>query len=215
MIEVNSSLWRLLRFVFADGVLVEEIEVAGHDQRLDGRPRARSDALALRGGPAVADLTTDESGAHPGWGGPERGPYWQARAHGFAYDADGELAVITTYAVDGDLADGGDVEAGAVRGARADAGTPRVAAALRRPHAASGDQLPDPAHAYDGLGESLADALLLALQPHVARLARRSSVRWTVRSARVTNVVVFPPAWTITRSSVTARSWRRCSRPPA
>ena len=170
MIEVNSSLLRLLRFVFAGGVLMEEIAVEGHDHRLDGRPRVEVTRWCYEEGRPSLVLTTYESGAHPGWGGPERGPYWQARAHRFAYDADGELAVITTYAVAGDLADGGNVEAAQ---AEARARLPEQSESQLLYDARTQrreTELPDPRHAYDGLGESLAKALLMALQPHLARL---------------------------------------------
>lgn len=114
LVEVNSELCRLRRFVFADGRLVEEIEVTGHGTELtrwtyaDGRP-ARTD-------------TTTESGTH---------------VHTFTYDADGELAAIAG---------------------------PRRLLYDARTHRRE-TELPDPEHAYDGLAEPLADALVAALPP--------------------------------------------------
>ena len=52
LVEVNDVLRKLQRFVFADGVLVEEIVVESHDRRRTTSARRRH-ALVLRARPAV------------------------------------------------------------------------------------------------------------------------------------------------------------------
>jgi hypothetical protein len=163
MVEVNRSLPKLERFVFADGVLVEEISVEGH-QRLDGRPAVEVTRWFYENGRPSLAIETYESGSHPDWGGPERGPYWRAKAYTFAYDAEGEPSTITSFQGRRDFADGGDADDAQ---AEARAGFPEDFEA--RPLYDARTQrretdLPDPSRAYEGLGEPLADAIFAAVE---------------------------------------------------
>jgi Domain of unknown function (DUF1963) len=163
VVEVNGSLSQLERFVFADGVLVEEIQTEGL-QRLDGRPAVHVTRWLYEDNRPSLAIETYESGSHPGWGGPERGPYWRAKAYTFTYDAEGELSTITSLHGKRDLADGGDANDAQ---AAARAGFPQDFDArplydARTQHWET--DLPEPNRAYEGLGEPLADAIFAAIE---------------------------------------------------
>src|SRR4051794_15445597 len=108
MIEFNGAVSKLERFVFVDGRLAEEIAIHGGMVRLDGRPAVGMTRWFYEGERPVRVVETYESGAHQSWGGPERGPYWKAKVHEFAY-LDGELATISTFLSRDGFADDGDV----------------------------------------------------------------------------------------------------------
>ncbi len=160
LVEINDVLRKLQSFVFADEVLVEEITVEGHDRRLDGRPCVDVTRWCYEHERPCLAIRTYESGAHPGWGGPERGPYWRTEAYTFTYDEGDELWAITRFVGRHDLADGGDVEDAQVA---ARAGLPQEfeasivydARTQRRER-----ELPDPDRAYE---KPLADAIFAAL----------------------------------------------------
>jgi hypothetical protein len=163
LVECNSALRKLHRFVFAGEQLVEEIIVDGQ-QRLDGRPAVEVTRWFYEDGRPALAIETYESGSHMSWGGPERGPYWRAKAYPFTYDAGGDLASIRYCLGARDFADGGDVDEAQ---AQARASFPRdfVDSPLydARTQRAETD-LPDPEHAYEGLAEPLGDALFAALE---------------------------------------------------
>ena len=170
VVEVNGSLRKLQRFAFAGGALAEEVSAEGH-RRLDGRPAVQVTRWLYEDDRPSLAIETEESGAHPGWGGPERGPYWRARAVAFAYDAAGELAAITSFLGTRDFADGGDADDAQVA---ARAGFP--ADFDGRPLYDARTQcwetdLPAPDRAFDGLGEPLADALFAAVEAQRGALA--------------------------------------------
>ena len=164
LVEINDVLRKLRRFVFAGGVLVEEIVIENDDRRLDGRPCVDVTRWFYEHDRPCLAIRTYESGAHPGWGGPERGPYWRAEAYTFTYDEGDELSAITRLLGRHDIADGGDVEDAQ---AEARAGLPQDfeaspvydARTQRRER-----ELPDPDRAYEGLGKPLADAIFAALE---------------------------------------------------
>jgi hypothetical protein len=165
LIELRGgSVVKLECFVFADQRLVEEVSTEHHRVRLDGRKGVEVTRWVYEDDRPILAIDTYESGAHHSWGGPERGPHWRAKVHTFVYDADGELATITTHLSKRDLAPGGDADA-----AQADAlvGFPQehgsrtlYDARTRRREA----DLPEPERAYEGLAEPLADALHAAIE---------------------------------------------------
>jgi Domain of unknown function (DUF1963) len=162
VVEVNGSLAKLERFVFADGVLVEEISTGVH-QRLDGRPAVEVMRWLYEDDRPSLAIETYESGGHPSWGGPKRGPYWGAKAYTFTYDAHGELLMITWFHGTRDFADGGDADDAQ---AAAWASFPQDFEA--RPLYDARTQrreieLPDPNRAYEGLAAPLADAIFAAV----------------------------------------------------
>lgn len=163
-LAVRSAGHELTHLAFREGRLVEEVSSEGM-HRLDGRPAVHVVRWSYddAGRPSLA-LETYESGKDRSWGGPERGPYWKAKAFAFSYDDAGELATIGCYHSAGAVGDGDDHEAAQAAAAtgfpaRFEVPQPLFDGRTQRIE----EDLPDPARAYDGLAEPLADAVFAAV----------------------------------------------------
>lgn len=164
ILSVQGTAKELVHLALHEGRLVEEVSTEGM-RRLDGRPAVHAMRWSYDDAarPSLA-LETYESGEHRSWGGPERGPYWTARAYTFSYDDAGELATILCHVGADAIADGHDHEAAQAAAAagfpeRFEAFTTLFDARTQRVE----DDLPDPEHAYEGLAEPLADAIFDAV----------------------------------------------------
>jgi hypothetical protein len=164
VIKFDNRVRRLQRFRFLDGRLMEVVATEGH-KRLDGRPLVEVQRWSYEHGRPWLMVETQESGAHPYFGGPERGPYWRAKAYRFSYDATGELKTITRFMGARDFADGGDAD-DAQSAARA--GFPADFEESQPLYDARTSRweidVPDPDHAYNGLAAPLSDALYAAVE---------------------------------------------------
>ena len=154
----------LVHCAFVDGLLVEEVATHGMS-RLDGQPAVSVMRWSYdRTRRPSRVIETYESGEHHSWGGPDHGPYWKAKAYTFVYDEAGELATITVPNGATELAAGAGADAAQEAAA---AGFPAL---FEAPHVlfdgrtqAVEHDLPDPARAYEGMGEPLADAIFAAV----------------------------------------------------